>query len=108
LLATLFFLLIPLELIEYWSFESDKMKILEQVLLCVTINQNKNKEFDDVPVSRGWYAITKVKQQRPIIVWVIKNLLSRAPYFGKHVHSWFCTQFTLQTALGSRGYHSFF
>jgi hypothetical protein len=71
----------------------------------------RNEELDGPTVSALRRAIAEVKQHWPVIGWVTKNLLSRAPpCFGRHVKRWyplvpaaFAVFNTHQPALDPRG-----
>jgi hypothetical protein len=71
-------------------------------------NKELHEELDVPAVSAFRHAIVEVKQRAPIIGYVIKILLSRAPpCFGRHVKALVPAAFavvnTHQTAVGPRG-----
>jgi hypothetical protein len=55
----------------------------------------------------AWRTIAKANQRWSVIGWVTKNVLSRAPCFGRHVKplvpAVFAVVSTYQSALGWRG-----
>jgi hypothetical protein len=66
------------------------------------------EELDGPPVSALRWVIAEVKQRLSVIIWVTKNVLSRAPpCFGRHVKPLVPAEIavfgTHQPALGPRG-----